>query len=851
MNSGSLALELALAGLSFLRAPDAPLAGSHDTQPATYESPSGEYALTVDPIDRHALGSARYRLVRAGAEVWACEQPFTFRGASVADDGRAAGFTWRLKALGEIETWSLYLLDASGAICMHEELPRERLVSWMENPEPRLRAVLLDAPNDRLIVSVNTLRHRPEIWLIYSLSGRRLARILRPEIDSQIGGMRAVTGTPLVVVHQFVADSQRKHIGAKLQLLDEEGRSVWSLSWPDDYTHPGPDRRVRDEIGATGPLRGRSAPRRFTVRRSEIDALVTFEVAKGANGAAWEVREVASVPYESPVKVRPGADAPAVELVPLGKIELGEPAAPAPIRDVITFALDGRGWLGFVRDWGKTLAFVRVDPRGENLVEIPLPEAPGDLGWEMQLIGLSDERWLLAAEAEEAIRGFWLDPLTRQATLIEAFPPAKLLGATSDGGFVAFCKDNLLRVIDAGGHERFRRHVLSPDALAVTSEGRIALLYNGKNTLSFYTSSAVLESTFELAELLGREPRYPTGLRADVDGGLILHDFHGEPTIVRLDRDGAVRAGFHPRFEDGRRFELRGDVQFSGNGELWTSDGHALYALNQKGVVLRSLGAPPNAADLHAISALALGPGDSIHAVDRRTAAVHVFDSGGALRHVCKPDSSDFADELKNPSLSVSDAGEVLLSDDWLNRPVLHFAADGARLGKLMLQDMAVAYAQHGSSRMWVVGYKEFHLVAADGELLRTIERTPEGNWLTPIGGAAVAPDGSIAVTTRSPSTYSDRAHMYSPSGDPRRTIDLPADVPAWPAFAFDGRRLAFATYVHTQLGTVLLFDLDGGWRRFTPSAGAVEIWEPHFAVGGTELWLFDRKRTLERFSLP
>ena len=60
-------------------------------QPTTYSSPSGEWQLFVDPIQRSGAGAARYRMTRNGAEVWASLQPFTYFDCDVDDRGYVGG----------------------------------------------------------------------------------------------------------------------------------------------------------------------------------------------------------------------------------------------------------------------------------------------------------------------------------------------------------------------------------------------------------------------------------------------------------------------------------------------------------------------------------------------------------------------------------------------------------------------------------------------------------------------------------------------------------------------------------------------------------------------------------------
>ena len=67
-----------------------------------------------------------------------------------------------------------------------------------------------------------------------------------------------------------------------------------------------------------------------------------------------------------------------------------------------------------------------------------------------------------------------------------------------------------------------------------------------------------------------------------------------------------------------------------------------------------------------------------------------------------------------------------------------------------------------------MVGYRDAYLLGRDSKVRRTIQRRPDRNWLERPEGAAVAPDGSFAITTgRNFAKNPWQAHLYSASGDP------------------------------------------------------------------------------------
>jgi len=317
-----------------------------------------------------------------------------------------------------------------------------------------------------------------------------------------------------------------------------------------------------------------------------------------------------------------------------------------------------------------------------------------------------------------------------------------------------------------------------------------------------------------------------------------------------------VTSAFRPHFSDGNAFRPHGDVQVAPDGTLWTSDGYALLALDRTGVVQRVLGAERDADVFGKIAALMVGPGDRLYAVDRRTGSVHVFDDTGRRLHVCEPSAEDFADELVQRWLTVSDAGEVLLSGG-ASKGLVRFGANGERLGIDSLTPAETSqkwYAQPGTGRTWVVGRSSVLLKEPDGRVVRSIERAPDGTGLRGLVEAAVARDGSIAVCSVEASfggRVSSRLLVCSAEGETTSSHDLPPEFVTDRPFAFDGRRLACLLWDSggntTSLG---LLALETRVVRYAVLERSGVHWTPAFTAGGNELWLFDGDRRVERYRL-
>lgn len=246
-----------------------------------------------------------------------------------------------------------------------------------------------------------------------------------------------------------------------------------------------------------------------------------------------------------------------------------------------------------------------------------------------------------------------------------------------------------------------------------------------------------------------------------------------------------------------------------------------------------------------------LGPGDRIHAFEQSSAAVLVFRPDGSLERVLRPEPEDFdGKELRLfSSLSVSGTGEVLLRN-------LRFAADGSRIGKLPLESKTFGprlQAQPGSGLLWVEKYDSVELARLDGQVLRRIERTPSGQWLRGISALGVAPDGSLALVTTEVlgGQGIPGIHLYSPEGDPLRSLPPPSGMSPGISIAFDGQRLVIGALRDGEPPSVVLLDTAGRVHGYFTPPGSAPRWTPFFAASGTELWLHDGKGTIERYRCP
>ena len=114
-----------------------------------------------------------------------------------------------------------------------------------------------------------------------------------------------------------------------------------------------------------------------------------------------------------------------------------------------------------------------------------------------------------------------------------------------------------------------------------------------------------------------------------------------------------------------------------------------------------------------------------------------------------------------------------------------------------------------------VKGYHEAFLLDRNRVLLRTIQRRPNRNWLAHVCCASVAADGTFALLADDGRTYDAprEVSLYTASGDPVRTIQLPAECLNY-CFAYTEE------YIVMRLATEIYLTENTGKPRlkFTPA---------------------------------
>ncbi len=871
--------------------------------PVTYKSPSARYALTVDPSDMYGCGPAGYRCAKDGKTLWSSELPFTLYEAGITDAGVAGGYGYTHGPSGFLGRgpgegpgeFLVVILGPDGKIRLKESVKRAES-SFLHGPtDPVANGLIFDERNDRIVVRVGDpdLNRGHESWWVYRISTASLTGKLTPvELmsDSQaarwILDAKPISGTPLTLVHwwRFDLRRDRNSVGARFTLIDLNAKPVWSLELPNDYT-------VADDEKATDKIRNLIRERGGILRSDQLghfDLLyaaesrrVTFEV-KPDGSDKWTVTEVGRTPFAFSSSPRPPLEAaviPERELKSLGPLVLrGDQAAPRPsIRDVRNFVIDGAGRIAFLREDDDQTAFVLVDPMGKVPRELPLNMEPKSPDSHWSGYGWVGGDFILTRSdfgPDGKCRAWRVDMRAGKVERLASFdcPPVERLRGFADGAFVAFARLRSKFTMEEfviGFDERGKRtwtlkddfNDKRPEALfsvqdvALTSTGEVAVLQGIINQIKFFDRDGHYLRQVELEKAWRRKPNYVARIGRDIDGGVIVEDFHGSPPFVRMKRDCTVRGGLQPRHADGRIVQTLDGIQTAPDGNIWTCDGHSVLRLNSSGVVDRVLGESPQAAQLARIAGVFVGPHDWIFVVDSRVGSIHVFDTAGQFLHVCQTKPTDFSGEIWFPAVTFDGQGTVYLGlGDGMSlsenkRRYLRFSEKGVRLEPAVLP-AADCHFQTATGNIVARDYEAIRLIDPAGKTIRTIQRRPDGNWLERPDAATVAPNGAMAILAESRSDRRATVNLYKANGDPVRTVLLPESIGRYLHLAYDGRRIV----VTGESGLIIY---DGSGAAVLHSKVPIKVQQgsfyyPYILAGGRELALFDGKTlALHRFEMP
>jgi hypothetical protein len=806
-------------------------------------------------------------------------------------------------AMVEDKAFIVYLSETGNTRICHT-IPREGMVSCMSSPSIAVSDVSLEPENDVMTALVRKEeggRERHNSLLAFRTSTGEI--LLDAAIDSQLNGdqtvfiafaARAIRGTPLTLVSWAGEDGNgSRWKNACFNVLDGSGRSIWHFNLPGDYEDADDKKEdaIWDEARTGGSILRSANPWEFKIRSFEDGKSISFGVEEEPIGQ-WKIRELRREPYAAaiPTKRKAKGAAPKPPLPPLaeraarpaGVLDLAAGASEqGDIHDCDGLLATGDGAITFMRrdQASKELRLVVVDPKTKETRSFAPQIEPY---MRSGIAPFSKDRWLILGNRDgvtdetKGLDAYWLDPKSgaceKAAETDVTFP--KGVGILGERSFVVLGSTRHQTTTSepmtayAGAMPSWSvgasRGLGMEQAMCVTSRGEIAVL--GSSRVDFFSASGELARSVDLAESWGRQPSYPSEVSPDMDGGVIVCDFGGMPSIVRMRADGSKLSEFTPVFKDGKT--IRNHVVVTPVGQLWTTDGHCLCRLDASGTVVEILGNRPSNDIITGVAAMALDGARNVYLLDSRTGAVHVFDEKGARPRVCKPAPNDIKNSCGSVSahLAVAPSGDVYVEAaerDFMNTGnYVHFGANGERLG---VDDFSVGdiYAkiefQPTSGNRWIVGYKEVFLTDRDGNILRTIDRGGDGRFFATIGPSAVAPDGSLAFLPQG------GIELFTGVADPEPaeiqrvdaggkllpSVALPTNIQMYVKFAFDGKRLAFlAPTSPTSSAIAIVSVADGSGFKFPiPNSN-----DPPLGVllpaGLDEVWVYSGKPTIQRYSI-
>ena len=850
--------------------------------PVTYRSLSGEYELSVNPSDRYGRGGATYGLKKNGRQEWKQDFPFTLIRVHLTDEGESIGYGYSagIEGMGHGEgvgDFRIVIVDASGRLRLDSSTEREESRFFHGHPTPLGHGLVVDEKGDRVVVRVDDpkLDEDTESWWVYRLSSGQLVqktiprnRIKERQSLTFMIDAEHVRGTNLILQHWNCAT--RSTHGARFVLVDEDADPVWTLNVPRDDEVPKDEEyetRLSWFVRHSGETIRSQRDSEFEILLAASEQRVKHSVT-GSPGA-WVVDEVSRTPFRLEAYQSQRSDTldkPPSELESLGKINLRKNHKRSPV-SLMEFTIDSRNRIAFIRGNRESAdapdTFVLLDSGGEVIQETPLNvSADRNADW-TSCTWIDGDRFLIT-RSERGPGGrssaWWIDAGNGTLTRVTQFdaPSIDRLHRFSDGGFVALAtnrfrftstqelraydpKGSLLWVVQSGDHTR-TDELFSPQDLCVTPRDEIAVVDNIKNTIQLFDRQGDFLRYIELERTWGREPNYLSSLRS-TSNGFVVYDFEGSPPYVRTDSNGMATGGFEPRFADGR---LVDEHYFSvaPDGRIWVTDGDAICRLDAEGNVDRVVGEPPEPNSLSRIAASTIDGRGNIYAVDERTNAIHVFDSRGRSTHVCVMDPSEFRRAQYSPWLSVDDDGIVILSIDDLtpNGRFARFDASGRTLPPLKF-DRSVDKVgfQPGTDLVVALNSRGAMLLDPRGDVLRNIQRRPDGNWLIYPDGLCFSAEGTFAVVD------DGAVGIYSETGEPQNTISLPSKVGLAPRIAFDGNHLIVS---------------GGGWMHCYAADGQLtstsqldlkdKYAQPHIMPHVRELVFVTRDDAmLHRFAMP
>ena len=761
-----------------------------------------------------------------------------------------AGYTEGLGPMLEGGDTVVAILGPQGAVRLEERHPRS--ARRMHAPDdPYVWGIAPMPELDQVLVRLSRPDMDQEEWRIYDLREARHVATLVPSVPTPEGGLppwiasgRPVAGTPLLLIHWYWVHRR----GAVFELVDRKGSQVWSLVLPGDYEEDwerfGTGCKRAAQAGLGIPT---SPPGTFSVVSAAARELITYGVKRNPIGEAWVVEELERSEHEGlslgPEPIPDPPPAEPMQLQPLGKIAL-QCAPREPESRVVEWCPVEGGVETIVDQWEGGLWWVALREDGSESGRVLIEPPPTPSRCYPRWVRLRSGVWLYVIGGKG---GAWrFDPANPEMKEVQQYPRTSVgaVAAGEDGGFAVTWKNGgFTTAFDDDGVRRWRVATQSANDVCVTTGGDVAVVTSvGDEVTILGKEDGRVLRTIELSEACGREPNYPSGIVAAPDGGVLVHDFMGEPNLWRIGPRGGRAEGIRLQLSEGHSpEELAYQARYTDDGRLWSCDGRAFYRFAEDYVADLIVGRPIRNEQLEDPGEARAGPGGRLHVLDRRDGEVHVFDREGRLLHRCVPGPDDFPDVPYFGHIAVDGDGHVLVAreDSAHDDGYLHFDAEGRRLGILPIRGGTLTF-QRGADAAWIDAYDEAVHLDGDWQPIRYLQRRMNNRWLRDIRGLAAGDDGTLAV-------FDGALTIFEADGTHRATFENRpggfecARGSGWIA---TGGGLEMIWLISESDGARFSFAIDP-----ENGEGFIDLTAP---PGLDELWVFDRDhRIVRRYAWP
>jgi hypothetical protein len=856
-------------------------------QPATYRSPDAHWSLDVDPSQRHGGGLGSYSMHKDGRLVWSGERPWSLWQAVVTDAGFVAGYAYT----GGIDRaegfFELVLIAPDGDARLDDKVPRRRGRGSEAGPTPNGTGIVHLQAAERVIFRVDDNAESGELWIGYQLPGCNEVFRKRPRDQLAKGSAsiyrpvtRSLRDAPLFVAQWERYEFSPYHDGAHFALFDADASLVWQLVRPDDWgvedkkdSSPLWD-RMRSAEGLLEP----TEPMHFDLWAPASHVRLDFEVRTALGKSGWEVIDKGSTPMADPPLPAPsGVSLEEVQLEERGvaQLESGRSALASPVHDIAAFAFENAQVIRVVRQESRSDRFtlLRVDPSSrvlsEHKVEIEDSIADIPIKW----WSTTDHSWIVTQSPYghgDKSRAWSVDDATGTASALPDFdfPSVKDLDGLGSGRFVVLGTEDTeyqslprIAAFDARGKRLWEYQkaysndsadsFLSPQSVAVTGDGRIAVLDNIRKSLQYFDGEGSFVRFVDLKTAFGQEPHYPLAAVKDVKNGVLIHDFDGKPPMWNLNADDTVGRKWTPTLRDGRdMYELQLFARVAPDGEIWTTDRTRMLRLDAAGVVDLAIGSPLEPDELTQPSTTAVDVFGRVLVRDRSTCAVHVFDRNGKRLFVARPRPQDIGHTYVIDDMGATrDGGAIVFNG---KETFLLFDPHGAPLGVrgTVPTDFAINPSTgFGAGTLYDDGW---NLYDEQWALVKHVERRPDRRWLQWLSPPGMGADGTIAFYEPGESALNVPSRsllLYDAKGEKGRIIDLPSGTL--------GHSIALShvkALLYSWRNDCAIVDLSSGRTNHFRVPGSKEnsAWTWGFSADGSEILALDVKPLLlHRYAAP